>query len=201
MEEKLPARASQEYTNRAFDLIAQGENSKVEFKESIPQQADKITKEIVSFAHSGGGEVLLGINAQGFDVKPQNEITTQVRENIVDRIMGLVGNLNPMPKVKCNQCSINNHFVLLITVSEQQTEPAYYFQNTIYIRDHSISRPANPEEVKTLFIEWSRAKFLEGGQVFVSSFEKELEDLQLQSLRNLIEDNNEVRTSRRSHVF
>ncbi|WP_339745476.1 ATP-binding protein [uncultured Rubinisphaera sp.] len=201
MEEKLPAWASQENTNRVFDLIAQGENSKVEFKESIPQQADKITKETVAFANSGGGEVLLGINAQGFAVKPQNEITTQDRENIVDRIMGLVGNLNPMPKVKCHQCSVDNHFVLLITVSEQQTEAAYYFQNTIYIRDHSISRPANPEEVKTLFLKWSKTKLMDEELLRAKRFDNEIDNLRLESLRNIINANNIARTSHAARVY
>lgn len=46
-------------------LIDQGEGPKTEFKANFPEQSHKLAKEMVAFANSGGGILLLGVQDDG----------------------------------------------------------------------------------------------------------------------------------------
>lgn len=180
----LPLWASEDASNRVSQLLETGESETIEFKECIPDQANKVTKEITAFATSGGGSILLGVNSQG-KVTGLGTSTPSCRESIVDRITGLWGNMNPIPKgIECEECYVQGEFVLLITIPKQ-SEPAFFYNDSIYIRDHKISRPASPEEIKDIYFNWAKDEVLKTEEIRSKQIENEYSEMRLQSLKNI----------------
>jgi len=175
--------ASQDGNQIAARLLMSGESATVEFKECIPDQADKITKEIAAFATSGGGAILLGVNNQGV-VVGLGDHSFECREKIADRITGIVNAMNPVPEgIEHFECYVNSHFVYLIQIPRQE-EPAFYYRDTIYLRDQKCSRPAKPEEVKKLFLPWCKKQLIHDGELRKQQLEYQYEELQLKTMKD-----------------
>lgn len=60
-----PLRGADVDVNELFNLIREGEGERAEFKVTFPEQAHDLAKDMVAFANSGGGIVLLGVTDDG----------------------------------------------------------------------------------------------------------------------------------------
>ena len=54
---------------RILELIATGEGSIVEFKESVPSKVRELSEEVCAFANATGGYIFIGITNDGQFVK------------------------------------------------------------------------------------------------------------------------------------
>ena len=132
-----------------LELIANGENSGVEFKRD-DVRPEQLAKEIVALANLQGGRVLLGVEDDG-------TITGVQRENLEHWVMDTVFGryVHPMILPFYEEVKVDaQKRVAVITITQGSTKP-YVVRNKgreeIYIRAGSTSRLATREQQARLF--------------------------------------------------
>lgn len=121
--------------------IAIGEGQDVEFKAQIPRNASDLATEIAAFATSGGGTILLGVDDAGRVVG---------YDDGRERIEGIARNVAPTPTMSIDLVPYHEKTIGLVRVGGGP-EPIYYANDRPYVRQGSLSRPATPGEVRTIF--------------------------------------------------
>ncbi|MBA7526112.1 hypothetical protein ES705_18272 [subsurface metagenome] len=132
-------------TDEILELIKNGENQQVEFKEE-EVKADKLAKELVAFANTNDGIILMGVDDEG-NIKGVDD--TKGFEGTIRDIAQ--NNCNPSIQLRTVECDINNKKILLIFVPQGRHKP--YQRRTdgkIFVRRGSTSRSPDPTEVKEL---------------------------------------------------
>lgn len=132
-----------------LELIANGENSGVEFKRD-DLSAEKLAKEIVALANFQGGRILIGVEDDG-------EITGIQRPDLEHWLMNTVFGrmVHPMILPFYEEVQFDDHLrVAVVTVSQGVTKP-YVLRRQgredIYIRVGSTSQLASREQQARLF--------------------------------------------------
>jgi len=134
-----------EIVNKIKALIAQGENSAVEFKAS-GVHADSIAREMVAFANSQGGVILLGVADTGSlegldDSRPWEEWIANIsRHNIV-----------PSLPSKYVEVVISDKRIGYIEVEKGREKPYQTNRNQFVVRVGSTNRMATQGELMRLF--------------------------------------------------
>lgn len=118
-------------------LIAKGENSHTEFKESY---SSDVAKEICAFANADGGKVLLGVTDKN-EIKGI-EITNRLKSQIHD----LVSNFDPPLDVSITEAES----VLIIEVPDGKNKP-YSVKGNFYLRKGTNSPQMNTDEIREFF--------------------------------------------------
>ena len=135
--------------SQLLDLIANGENSTVEFKRDDIHQ-ESLAKEIVAFANLGGGRVLLGVEDDG-------SISGIQRLDLERWVMATVFGqyVHPMILPLYEEVQLENRKrVAIITVGQGTTKPYVVRRRgreDIYIRVGSTSQLASREQQARLF--------------------------------------------------
>ena len=128
-----------------LEIIKQGENSAVEFKEK-KIRTESLAKEIVAFANMNGGVILLGVDDLGkiVGIDPENfnyeEWVCNISRN----------NVSPSIVLEFSTMLIDNKYIGIITVPKGNDKP-YQSQEKFYIRIGSTNRVATPSELMRLF--------------------------------------------------
>ena len=126
-------------------LLQQGENNAVEFK-SAGVSVDGLAKEIVAFANTLGGSILIGVEDDGFisgvNNAPQVEewVTNICRQNVI-----------PPIQVTINIEASNNRDVIHIEVPKGKDKPYQTNKNQYLVRVGTTNRTASPQELLRLF--------------------------------------------------
>ncbi|MBC8228873.1 ATP-binding protein [bacterium] len=125
------------------DIIANGEDSQVEVEldEIHPNQ---LAGEMVAFANTYGGRILLGIDDEG-------NIVGVKRENIDEWIANISSN-NCQPTIlpQISRIRVNGNIVIIIEV-QKGVEPHKVSDGRYYIRVGSINREMSTFELARLF--------------------------------------------------
>jgi len=128
-------------------LIEQGENSSIEFK-NTSIQIDSIAKEIIAFANTLGGVILIGIE----DDKTISGIESN--KNWEEWIMNIVrNNVNPPLNIEFNILNIENKNIAIVDIPKGQNKPYQAIDGKYYIRVGSTNRIASMQELMRLFQE------------------------------------------------
>lgn len=127
--------------NQLDDLIAQGENARLEFKRSI-SAAHRIARTLVAFANTSGGKLLIGVSDDGSITGVPSESREMHKiEEATDRLA------EPALSVTYETLSPDGRLVLVITVEESPEKPHYAMdetgKRTIYVRAKDKSVPTN----------------------------------------------------------
>jgi ATP-dependent DNA helicase RecG len=127
------------------DLISGGENSAVEFKED-GLRPDALAKQIVAFANTSGGIILIGVSDSGELTGIQNPKTSE------EWIMNIARN-NVVPPILLNYetYSINNKTVAAVIVPKGKDKPYQTSDNKFILRVCSTNRQASLNELMRLF--------------------------------------------------
>jgi ATP-dependent DNA helicase RecG len=125
-------------------IIQQGDNSSVEFKE-YGIRPESLAKEMVAFANSQGGVILLGVTDQGAvsGIPADFALEEWVMNIARDRII-------PAFDVQFNQHTIDNKILAEIVVSKGKDKP-YQTAGKYYIRVGTTNRIASQSELMRLF--------------------------------------------------
>lgn len=132
-----------------LELIANGENSGVEFKRD-DVRPEQLAKEIVALANLQGGRVLLGVEDDGTIAGVQRE---NLEHWVMDTVFGRY--VHPMILPFYEEVKVDDKKqVAVITITQGSTKP-YVVRNKgreeIYIRAGSTSRLATREQQARLF--------------------------------------------------
>lgn len=126
-------------------LIAQGENSAVEFKSSSVHAAS-LAREIVSFTNTNGGTVLVGVEDDG------SIGGIEGREDLEEWTANVVrNNINPPVNPVIRRVETSGHEVLVIDVEKGKDKPYQTIDGKFWIRVGSTNRMATKEELSRLF--------------------------------------------------
>ena len=128
-------------------ILKKGENSKIEFKESISSSLDK---EIVAFANSEGGKIYIGITDKG-DVKG-----LKITNKLKSQIESIARNCDP--KIPISIKELKKEKVLIINVKESKNKP-HKCSSGFYVRRGASSQKLDVEEIKDLMIYEGKIKF------------------------------------------
>jgi predicted HTH transcriptional regulator len=119
------------------DLIAEGETDQVERKSDVP--ADGLGPTVASFANSGGGWILLGVDNEGDvvgfvpkgRVEPQDWLRSVLRKD-----------LDPLPTFGAKVAELDGKEIVVLRVAPSAKTP-HLFKPTgaIYVREHGGKQP------------------------------------------------------------
>ena len=126
-------------------LISQGENQSLEFK-SAKAHANSLAKEMVAFANTSGGAILLGVEDDGSisglpDDKNHEEWVSNIARN----------NVVPALSLGIEQQFIDAQSVLYIAVPKGPEKPYQTQQNQFLTRVGSTNRIATQGELMRMF--------------------------------------------------
>lgn len=131
-----------------LELIANGENSGVEFKRD-DIRPEQLAKEIVALANFQGGRVLLGVEDDGV-------ISGIQRANLEEWVMNIIQDkVHPLILPYYEQIKIDEHKIVAVITFPQGISKPYVMRDKgkeeIYIRVGSTSRLATREQQMRLF--------------------------------------------------
>lgn len=124
-------------------LIQQGENTQIEFK-SASARPESVAREIVAFANTLGGSVLIGVEDNGSITGIESSRETWVAN--VSR-----NNIIPALQLEVQESVIDGKTVCLITVPKGQDRPYQTQEGKYWLRAGSTNRMATKEELSRLF--------------------------------------------------
>lgn len=128
--------------------IQEGEGSRLDFKTTISSRP-KIAKNIVAFANSRGGKLVVGIEDKGFVVGVDFEGEKYELEKAAKE------HCSPSIKLKFSKLNHQGKIVLIAEIEESKTKPHYSIdknnKQNLYVRiaDACVSPPA---KIKTLIL-------------------------------------------------
>lgn len=129
--------------NQIQALIQQGENTQVEFK-SAALRPESAAREIVAFANTFGGSLLIGVEDDGRVSGVESDLETWVAN--VSR-----NNIIPALQLDVQHMAIEGKTVCLISVPKGQDRPYQTQDGKYWIRAGSTNRMATKEELSRLF--------------------------------------------------
>src|SRR5579872_2264222 len=139
--------------------LAEGESWHIEFKDYDYAQLDEakvvnkwkedLSCKLAALA-SIGGKIYIGISDDG-TVKGIEGSHQTWQEKLFERA---VGKIKPKVNWKSYPFTDSTTGLSLIRIDVLEDEPIYYVDGKPYIRNGTISRPAEPEEVKTRWKEY-----------------------------------------------
>lgn len=137
------------------DLIGDGEGQAVDFKDygsvdSADLQRD-LARHIAAFATSGGGVLLIGVRNDGSISGISGADTIEGRDRWRKALFASSRGVKPAIIVASEFVDVDGAMVLAVRIPRGR-EPVYYFSNRPYVRDGQASRPAEPDEVKALYL-------------------------------------------------
>lgn len=127
------------------EIIEKGEDSFTEFKEE-KVHPDDLAAEIVAFANTEGGRILLGVS----DKKEIKGISKPDRE--MERVENIShNNCDPSLAVSIEKVKVNKKIILCIYMSKGPERPYRTNRGVYYIRTSSGKRQASREELLRLY--------------------------------------------------
>ena len=117
-------------------ILEKGEDYKTEFKEQVDKSLDK---EIIAFANSSGGQILIGITDEG-KIKGIN-ITNKLKSQIEDIAK------NCDPKINISFQELKKEKVLIIKVEDSKDKP-HKCSSGFYIRSGASSQKLSRDEIR-----------------------------------------------------
>ena len=127
------------------ELLQQGENASIEFKE-IVARPESLAKEIVAFANTQGGTLLLGIADNGeiigiSDDKNHEEYLANIARN----------NVIPAIDITIEKITFENKNIIAVSIPKGKDKPYQTLNNQFLIRIGSTNRVATQTELMRLF--------------------------------------------------
>jgi ATP-dependent DNA helicase RecG len=130
--------------SKISDLLRQGENSSIEFKETL-SRPESIAKEIIAFANTQGGTLIIGVSdsgvIKGLEVEDTEEYFSNVARN----------NIIPAIDVQVEKIVLDDKNITVVTVPKGRDKPYQTLNHQFLIRVGSTNRVATQSELMRLF--------------------------------------------------
>ncbi len=135
-----------------LDMKMQAERPNYDFKIQLPDENQKVAKEICALANTkNGGLILVGIddngNLLGF---PRNKLDEMQRRIIQIGTQTCM----PSPKIECTPFDVpsnSENSMLVVQISELEQKPCMT-SDKVFIRAGTMARAANSEEIRRLLL-------------------------------------------------
>lgn len=139
------ASLSEATSDEALELIASGEELRVEFKVGLSSsKAQDICKEIAALATMQGGHLFIGIDDKG-GIRGLDD-PSGVAQRLEDWISHYI---DPVPQVNIRTLNLDNQAIIYVHISKG-IQPVYYYDGRPYIRIGTRSSVANSSQLQAL---------------------------------------------------
>jgi len=128
-----------------IDLLQQGENVSVEFKEALVRP-DSIAKEIVAFANTQGGNLLIGVSDDGCVKGVQEDKNYEEYFSNIAR-----NNIIPALDVATDILTYDHKKIIVVSIPKGKDKPYQTLSHQFLIRIGSTNRVATQSELMRLF--------------------------------------------------
>ncbi|MBR4172716.1 MAG: putative DNA binding domain-containing protein [Kiritimatiellae bacterium] len=137
-----------------------GENVRVEFKKELPKRHERFLKDVIAFANTSGGKILVGISDDGQVTGIGNLSPFRLSDTISNMI---ADSCTPQINTEIFAKTLEGKTVLEIEVFPGRYRP-YYLQTSgkrtsCYIRVNGTSRPADERKIRELEIEGMKVSY------------------------------------------
>lgn len=127
------------------DLLQQGENASIEFKETLIRP-ESMAKEIVAFANTQGGTLIIGVDDNG-QIKG-----VQDNENYEEYFSNIArNNIIPAIDIKTDTIIYENKKIIVVSIPKGKDKPYQTANHQFLIRIGSTNRVATQSELMRLF--------------------------------------------------
>lgn len=127
-----------------FDLLRQGENSSIEFKETLVGP-EAMAKEIVAFANTQGGVLVIGVTDNGVVVGTREDNVEEYFSNIARN------NIIPAIDVQVEKLVLDDKGIVVVSVPKGKDKPYQTLNHQFLVRVGSTNRVATQPELMRLF--------------------------------------------------
>lgn len=168
-------------TTELLEIIARGEDGKHQFKANVTNQ-NALASEMVAFANSGGGLLIIGVN-------DDTAVSGLVREDMA-RLNQLVSNtasqsVRPAINPSTENVMLEEGLVMVVTIANGMSKPYMDKDGVIWVKSGSDKRKATSrEEIQRMY---QSAGLLHGDELTVSGMT--VADLDLDYFRQFFEKN------------
>ncbi len=131
------------------------ENKNIVYKHEVPKKHKSLLKDIIAFANTTGGKVIIGIedkthSVYGIDPSKVEELSDNITNMIYD-------NCSPILYTNITTTALDDKNVLVIDVAAGKNRPYYLTsegkEKSSYVRINGTSRPADATKLKELEME------------------------------------------------
>lgn len=132
-----------------LDIIEGGESSTVQFKERIDDNY-KIGTEIVAFANSDGGLLIIGVNDKTGEI---NGLSFEERNDANSRLANIAdNNVKPAIYIKTENVKIGDDWLIVATIPEAVSKPVMDNKGITWLKNGSDKRKVtSQDEMRRLF--------------------------------------------------
>jgi len=129
-----------------FELIEKGESLHVDFKEQLSRSNEEVAKDLVCFANTDGGRVIIGISETGeiVGVKNPDEILRRIDDIAFNRC-------EPPITIVPETLKVDDKWVIVINIPKGEQRPYRTGGGRFYIRSGNRCREASRQELLRLF--------------------------------------------------
>lgn len=133
-----------------IDLIGRGEDSRTEFKSTADvANADSLAGEMVAFANSKGGRILIGVTDRGEVTGLSVDDVRRVNQLIAN---AAAHNVRPSLNAETENVSVAGKIVILVTIREGISKPYMDTRGVLWVRSGASKQPAaSHEEIQRMF--------------------------------------------------
>jgi len=129
-----------------FELIERGEGLHFDFKEQLSRSNEEIAKDLVCFANTDGGQIIVGISETGEIVGIQNP------DEVLRRIDDIAFNrCEPPITIVPETLKIDDKWIVVINIPKGEQRPYRTSGGKFYVRSGSRCREASRQELLRLF--------------------------------------------------
>jgi hypothetical protein len=130
--------------NDVIEMIKQGENQRVEFKQELNRETEKFAMTAVAFANGKGGAILFGIDDHANIVGVKEKIGDSISNSLRSRC-------EPFIEHEIKTIIIEDNTIVVIRISEGINKPYTLKDKGVYIRRSSTNRIANRFELDEFY--------------------------------------------------
>jgi len=133
-----------------IELIGRGEDSRTEFKStSDVTNVDSLAGEMVAFANSKGGRILIGVTDRGEVVGLSVDDVRRVNQLIAN---AAAHNVRPSLNAETENVSVAGKVVIIVTIREGVSKPYMDTRGVLWVRSGASKQPAaSREEIQRMF--------------------------------------------------
>lgn len=148
-------------TSELLELIAKGEDSSLEFKADISNEKS-LAQELVAFANSDGGRLLIGVDDDGFVTGLDSDDIRRINQRLSNATSG---NVRPEINVRTDNIVLEDGIVMVVSVARGINKPYMDNDGAIWVRSGAGKRKSTSREELQRFFQSSGLLHADGIEV------------------------------------
>lgn len=139
-----------------LELIQQGENSTIQFKERLPH-IDSLAQEMAAFSNTEGGKIVIGVNDKTGDL---NGLSFKELQAANQQLVNVASQgIFPPIIIKTETVKVNEHNLIVVDIKEGVSKPYKDRNGTIFMKNGSDKRKVTSNDEIARLLQSSKIMF------------------------------------------